>query len=604
MLSILSSDRRKRHLLSMLFLSSTVSLAMCQVVFGQQPTTSASAALEESSDRIKDRLVGPVRRVRVETAKLIYKDGSAQEGPRQPKSVTTYDVVGRRVDVTANPAEQQTASGKEEFRYDSRNNVVEMTLRGADGALLSKEVYEYEFDELGNWRKMIRSIAVYENGKVGLEPIEVTYRNITYYFDQSVAKLAPNTTPKTEALPKTQPAPKPEVTPAATDATKKSNVADASPSSETQPAIPTEVKESAPIIVQVSEDTLRSAVVELPQPEYPATLRNAGIGGKVEVQFLIDEKGEVATLRPISGNPLLTEATAIAWRKARFSAAKLSKQPARVTGVLSYEFTADPKRSKPTNAEREESSSDKRTPTEATTVKPEASAKPPKPNPSVTTTPPPVDPAAADKLRFATPFEKGLASLNSLQYQAAVDFFHQAIHANPNDALAYYKLGLAYSALGSHKETIVAYQQAITLARVFANADAYYRLGNAYSALNDHASAIEPLKQSLYMIRAQALENGKNQPGDPSETDVHFALGLAYYGTASYRNAVKEFKDAVKLNPNFASAHYGLGLAYLGYGDKRGAQKAEEALKKLKSPLANKLTDALLLPAVQKNKVF
>jgi TonB family protein len=454
---------------------------------------------------------------------------------------------------------------------------------------------------------MIRSIAVYENGKVGLEPIEVTYRNITYYFDQSVAKLAPNTPIKTEALPKTQPAPKPEVSPAATESTKKSTVADASPSNlttATQPAsVPTEIKESAPIVVQVSEDTLRSAVVELPQPEYPATLRNAGIGGKIEVQFLIDEKGEVATLRPISGNPLLTEAAANAWRKARFSASKLAKQPARVTGVLSYEFTADPKRSKPSNAEREESSPEK-APTEATTVKPEATAKVPKANSSVTTTPPPVDPAAAEKLRFATPFEKGLASLNSLQYQAAVDFFKQAIYANPNDALAYYKLGLAYSALGSHKETIVAYQQAIKLARVFANADAYYRLGNAYSALNDHASAIEPLKQSLYMLRAQALESGKNQAGDPSESDVRFALGLAYYATASYRNAVKEFKDAVKLSPNFASAHYGLGLAYLAYGDKGGAKKAEEALKKLKSPLANKLTDALLAPAGQKNRVF
>ena len=590
-------------ILSILFLCSIGLLPLCQVAFGQQPTTSTSASLGESSDRIKDRLIGPVRRVRVETAKLIYKDGSTQEGPRQPKSMTTYDVVGRRVDATSTPPEQQTVSGKEEFRYDSRNNVVEMTLRSEDGALLSKEVYEYEFDELGNWRKMIRSIAVYENGKVGLEPIEVTYRNITYYFDQSVAKLTP-ATPKTEALPKTQPAPKPEVTTAASEPTKQPNVTDASSSnvtSGTQPAAaPTEVKEAAPTVVQVSEDTLRKAVVELPQPEYPATLRNAGIGGKVEVQFLIDEKGEVSTLRPISGNPLLTEATAIAWRKARFSTSKLSKQPAHVIGVLSYEFTADPKRSKPSNAEREASSSEKVSPSEATTVKAENTAKA---NASATT-PPPVDPAAADKLRFATPFEKGLASLNSLQYQAAVDFFKQAIYANPNDALAYYKLGLAYSAVGSHKETIVAYQQAIKLARVFANADSYYRLGNAYSALNDYAAAIEPLKQSLYMIRAQTLENGKNQPGDPSESDVHFALGLAYYGTASFRNAVKEFKDAVKLNPNFASAHYGLGLAYLGYGDKRGAQKAEEALKKLKSPLANKLTDALLLPGVQKNRVF
>ena len=36
---------------------------------------------------------------------------------------------------------------------------------------------------------MISAVAVYENGRVGYEPTEVTYRTITYYYGQSVAKL-------------------------------------------------------------------------------------------------------------------------------------------------------------------------------------------------------------------------------------------------------------------------------------------------------------------------------------------------------------------------------------------------------------------------------
>jgi len=79
--------------------------------------------------------------------------------------------------------------GKEEYQYDDKGNIIEMTLKATDGSVLSKERYEYEFDEVGNWKKMTSALAVYENGRLGYEPTEVTYRTITYYYRQSVAKL-------------------------------------------------------------------------------------------------------------------------------------------------------------------------------------------------------------------------------------------------------------------------------------------------------------------------------------------------------------------------------------------------------------------------------
>lgn len=43
-----------------------------------------------------------------------------------------------------------------------------MTLVNAGGSLVSKEVYKYEYDSVGNWVKMTTSVAVVENGRIGL----------------------------------------------------------------------------------------------------------------------------------------------------------------------------------------------------------------------------------------------------------------------------------------------------------------------------------------------------------------------------------------------------------------------------------------------------
>ena len=44
------------------------------------------------------------------------------------------------------------------------------------------------------------AVAVYENGKVTFEPTEVTYRTISYYYNQAIERLS-NTAAKSKAGP-------------------------------------------------------------------------------------------------------------------------------------------------------------------------------------------------------------------------------------------------------------------------------------------------------------------------------------------------------------------------------------------------------------------
>jgi len=140
------------------------------------------------STKEQDGLVGSVRRVKTETAKIELKDGRPVEGLPQLVEITTYGIKGNRVENTSYPIEVGPV-GKEEYKYDERGNITEMTARDDHGAIVSREAYNYEFDKFGNWTKMVTSLVVFENGELKREPIEVTNRTITYYFDDTVAKI-------------------------------------------------------------------------------------------------------------------------------------------------------------------------------------------------------------------------------------------------------------------------------------------------------------------------------------------------------------------------------------------------------------------------------
>jgi len=158
-------------------------------------TSTRAAITVLDSTKEQDGLLGSVRRVRTETAKIELKDGQPIEGPPELVEITTYGIKGNRIENTSYPLKDGVV-GKEEYKYDERGNITEMTVRDERGAILSREAYSYEFDKLGNWTKMVTSLVVFENGELKREPIEVTHRTVTYYYDDTVAKLAEEPKPE------------------------------------------------------------------------------------------------------------------------------------------------------------------------------------------------------------------------------------------------------------------------------------------------------------------------------------------------------------------------------------------------------------------------
>ena len=212
----MSFQHRSRSLLSFIrVLSLCAACYYCGVAArAQQQTENRQQQLPAAisildSNREQDGLLGPVRRIRIETAKLSPQaaDGAAVEGPRVLLETTTYAPQGHRLDNKSYPTAAAggnapaAVAGREEYQYDDKGNVVEMTLRDEAGLILSKEVYAYQFDAFGNWTKMTASLIVFEGEQISYEPTEVTYRTISYYFDEATAKLARTTAATTTTPP-------------------------------------------------------------------------------------------------------------------------------------------------------------------------------------------------------------------------------------------------------------------------------------------------------------------------------------------------------------------------------------------------------------------
>ena len=331
------------------------------------------------SDRSRDGLIGPVRRVRTEVVKLTNTEGRQTEGKHVLVEVAAYDVKGNKTENQYFPISGSTLTGKEVYKYDEKGNISEMTMLNPDGSLLSKETYKYEFDFLGNWNKMTTSVAVVDSRGITFEPTEVTYRSIMYYLDENMLKSisgspaatpqpAANTPANTTANPTANNAAKSVAKPGAdSKATSSANkqaprmVAGDLPSasmSATRLVNPVDVKTPAgvitnqevrvsleepppaprPILKPVSGGVLNSTAISLPQPVYPETARRMRIAGMVAVEVILDETGKVVSATATSGPTILREAAIQAALKARFSPTKLSGQPVKVSGTINYKF--------------------------------------------------------------------------------------------------------------------------------------------------------------------------------------------------------------------------------------------------------------------------
>ena len=350
---------------------------------GSQPLPAAPV---EESDRLRDGLVGPVRRLRTEVAKLSNENGKLLEGKHAVLEIVSYDIRGNKVENQYFPIAGASLTGKEVYKYDDKGNISEMTLLNADGSLLSKETYKYEFDFAGNWNKMTTAVAVIEGGRMSFEPSEITYRSIMYYLDENMMKMAQPPSP-TVAPPAgqqntlaSQPANNTSgvkletktaaVVPKAT----KDNPASANSGSKTSASLPGAMLNTAdklngavdlasahtsssiqapvvdvdseppppeppPLLKPISGGVLNGTAIDLPAPNYPESARRLRMAGLVTVEVVVDETGKVISAVATSGPAVLRVVAVQAALRARFSPTKLSGQPVKVSGLINYKFS-------------------------------------------------------------------------------------------------------------------------------------------------------------------------------------------------------------------------------------------------------------------------
>jgi protein TonB len=91
----------------------------------------------------------------------------------------------------------------------------------------------------------------------------------------------------------------------------------------------------------ISGGVLNGKAISLPKPAYPPVARAVKASGTVVVQVIVDENGNVITAHAVSGHPLLQAAAVAAARAAKFTPTKLNDQPAKVTGVINYDFSPE-----------------------------------------------------------------------------------------------------------------------------------------------------------------------------------------------------------------------------------------------------------------------
>lgn len=460
----------------------------------QAQTTAAPGQIRPAlqildSTKEQDGLIGSVRRVKTEYAKITIKEGNPLEGPRQLLEVTTYGVKGNRVENVSYPI-NDSAVGREEYKYDDHGNIIEKVLRDERGAVLSREAYDYVFDNVGNWTKMVTSLVVIENGELKREPTEVTYRTLTYYAGESV----PRTTARaTETAPlKTLP----ESDAARSDKSVET-VANGQPT-----ANPTKV---------VEVQTPPAPAVETPEKkDEPVNGHAAGSTSQPAI-----DAPTVSTVAP-SPETGSTGANGTAEKSLR-----IKQESPETSDLKSNTSTTIGESSGATRPSENLNSSSSVSAVPAATAKAEA-----------------VSAESFTSLTKALEFYRlGRQRFEAGDVSAAITAYLESVRLEPSSAEIHLNLGHAYLTSKKDKDAAKAFKEAVRLNPELS--EAHYGLGFVSFRLNRYKDAMEAFKKATEL--------------KPDMAKAHYGLALAYQELGKLDLLVQQQRLLQRLDPKLAN---------------------------------------------------
>ncbi len=171
----------------------------------------------------------------------------------------------------------------------------------------------------------------------------------------------------------------------------------------------------------------------------------------------------------------------------------------------------------------------------------------------------------------------------------------KAVDAEPNSVNARAALAFEYSSRGLASEAIRQFEAARALRPVYA--DIRYNLGLLYlevgrteEAVHEFNAALESNPNYTFARNSLAFTLFKQGMLDEAldeyekvvasglySSDILVNMGIAHREKDALGKAIDYFKQAISLNPEYASAYYQLGLAYQAMGQKEKARWAWKA---------------------------
>ena len=152
--------------------------------------------------------------------------------------------------------------------------------------------------------------------------------------------------------------------------------------------------------------------------------------------------------------------------------------------------------------------------------------------------------------------------LGQYQQQRKIQDYDKAIRLKPDDYLAYFSRGIAYTKIGQYQNAIKDYNMSIHLKPDYA--EAYINRGNIYGQHGQYQLAISDFNKVI-VLNSDHIKAYNNR-------------GLAYSELGQYQNAIEDFTKAINLKPDYANAYNNRANAYLKQGDKiAGCKDAKKA---------------------------
>jgi len=287
------------------------------------------------------------------------------------------------------------------------------------------------------------------------------------------------------------------------------------------------IQDEAPRSVRKSEEALRSSALTRVDPVYPPLAASARVFGSVIVEVTVDERGEVVEARATIGHPLLKDAAITAARGWRFSPAQLSGAPAKVIGLLTFNFSLDDV-TPPTIAgftAREKSAADSDEQDDIEEAKKAINA---------------------NSLSPEAHLDLAQAYADAKMFEKSLEPYWRAIELKPAYRDAYIGLAAALHNLGRHQEEPVVLKQATE--RSPNDVDLLESIGKFLGHAEHYNEALEFLNQLAVH--------------KPQDAVLRNQIGFYNNELKRYDEAAEAYQEAVRIRPDYALAYHNLGWAY------------------------------------------